>query len=587
MKFKDWLTQEKQYLQQLGDDFVEDEPRLAPFLGRTASAPHAEHVLEHFAFLTARVAMKVNDHLPELTHPLLQLLYPNYLRPLPSMTLMQFQPVDSALSETQVLPKGTQVFSRPVAGVSCEFRTCAELAIAPLEIRTVRLQPGAESAVMLIDLGALSEQPLQRMKCDHLRFHLAGGSRNALTLYQWLAQHLDKLYINIGQQCIALPPSVTFVGFEADEALLPGPGEQLDGYRILQEFFCFPERFHGFRIAGLGSYWPDEAATPIQLVFHFNAPFPPDVQIDRATVLLNCTPAINLFSRRAEPIPLNGQPTHETVQMGRKGREGEEIFSIDRVCSERQKSRHHVQDFQAFESLSRGYPLDEPTPTRYYKLDIEHEPINDKVRHRIRLVQHDLAPYLGVHQELNIDLTCSSGGRAHRLKVGEIDATTQDTPSFVNYRNLTRPTPSYPPMLQSGGQGERHWALISNLALNRLSLSSPAALASVLRVYDFVGSHDLQQKRRTTQRLDAIRQVDSEPYDWLIKGRPVRGLRTTLHIDPAGFECEGEVQLFGNVLSHFMALYASSNAFHQLQIINTANATHQLWPARTGRQPVM
>jgi type VI secretion system protein ImpG len=81
--------------------------------------------------------------------------------------------------------------------------------------------------------------------------------------------------------------------------------------------------------------------------------------------------------------------------------------------------------------------------------------------------------------------------------------------------------------------------------------------------------------------------VDSEPYDWLIKGRPVRGLRTTLHIDPAGFECEGEVQLFGNVLSHFMALYASSNAFHQLQIINTANATHQLWPARTGRQPVM
>ena len=118
MKFKDWFMQEKQYLQQLGDDFVEDEPRLAPFLGSTASAPHAAHVLEHFAFLTARVAMKINDHLPELTHPLLQLVYPNYLRPLPSMTLMQFQPVDNALSETQVLPKGTQVFSRPVAGVS-------------------------------------------------------------------------------------------------------------------------------------------------------------------------------------------------------------------------------------------------------------------------------------------------------------------------------------------------------------------------------------------------------------------------------------------------------------------------------------
>ncbi|MNN77693.1 hypothetical protein D3C81_1941800 [compost metagenome] len=109
----------------------------------------------------------------------------------------------------------------------------------------------------------------------------------------------------------------------------------------------------------------------------------------------------------------------------------------------------------------------------------------------------------------------------------------------------------------------------------------------MLRVYDFVGVHDLQQARRTTHRLNAIKQVNSEPYDWLIKGVPVRGMRTTLHIDPAGFECEGEMQLFGNVLSHFMALYASTRSFHQLQIINTANANRQLWPARTGRQPVM
>ncbi|WP_201207412.1 type VI secretion system baseplate subunit TssF [Pseudomonas sp. S37] len=61
--------------------------------------------------------MKIEDHLPELTHPLLQLLSPNVLRPLPSMTVMQFQPVDHALSETQVLAKGTPVFSRPVARV--------------------------------------------------------------------------------------------------------------------------------------------------------------------------------------------------------------------------------------------------------------------------------------------------------------------------------------------------------------------------------------------------------------------------------------------------------------------------------------
>lgn len=587
MKFKDWFMQEQQTLRELGDDFVEDDPRLAPVLGRTASDPASEYLMEHFAFLTARLVMKIEDHLPELTHPLLQLLYPNFLRPLPSMTLMQFQPVDHALSETQVLPKGTPVFSRAVDGVSCEFRTCADLAIAPLEIRSITTQPSAEAPVVRIDLGALSEQPLRQMKCDQLRFHLAGSKRNALTLYQWLAQHLNKLDLHIGQHRFALPPSVAFVGFEANEALLPSPGEQMDGYRILHEFFCFPERFHGFRIDGLGSYWPDEAAAHIQLEFGFSAPLPPDIQIDQTTILLNCIPAINLFSCTAEPIPLNGQALCESVRMGRQGGEKGEIFSIDRVSSQRQKSSDHVQDFKPFEALDRDFPLAEPTPARYYKLDIEQEPVNDKVQHRISLVHHNLAPYLGLHEELNIDLTCSNGPLAQQLRVGEVDVTTQDTPSFVTYRNLTRPTRSYPPMLQSGGQGERHWALVSNLALNNLSLSSPATLAAVLRVYDFVAAHDLQQERNTTQRLDAIRQVDNEPCDWLVKGVPVRGMRTTLHIDPAGFECEGEVQLFGNVLSHFMTLYANSNSFHQLQIINTANATRQLWPARTGRQPVM
>ncbi|MDD1962658.1 type VI secretion system baseplate subunit TssF [Pseudomonas sp. 39004] len=587
MKFKDWFTRELQTLRELGDDFVEDEPRLAPFLGRTASDPQSEYVLEHFAFLTARLVMKLEDHLPELTHPLLQLLYPNVLRPLPSMTVMQFQPVDHALSETQVLAKGTPVFSQPVEGVSCEFRTCAELAIAPLEIRSITTQPSAEAPVVRIDLGALSEQPLRRMKCDQLQFHLAGGHRNALHLYQWLAQHLDKLYLHIGQHRFALPPSVTFVGFEVDEALLPSAGEQMDGYRILQEFFCFPDRFHGFRIEGLGAYWPDEAAEQIQLELRFNAPLPPDLQIDQTTILLNCVPAINLFTCKAKPIPLNEKVSHPLINVGRQGSDKDEIFSVDRVSSQRQKSKDHVQEFTLFESLHRNFPLGERVPTRYYQLDIEQEPVNDTVQHKIRVVHHNLAPYLGDQEELSIDLTCSNGVLAQQLKVGEIDLTTQDTPSFVTYRNLTPPTRSYPPMLQSGGQGERHWALISHLALNNLSLSSPAALASVLRVYDFVGAHDLPQARRTAQRLGAIKEVHSEPYDWLIKGLPVRGMRTTLHIDPDGLECWGEVQLFGNVLSHFMASYASSNSFHQLQIVNTANATRQLWPARTGRQPVM
>ncbi|WP_028694319.1 type VI secretion system baseplate subunit TssF [Pseudomonas cremoricolorata] len=587
MKFKDCFLQEQGYLRQLGDDFVKDDPRLAPFLGSSASDPDVEYLMEHFAFLATRLVMKVEDDLPELTHPLLQLHYPNALRPLPSMTLIQFRPVDHALSETQLLPKGTAVFSRPIDGTRCEFRTCEALPVAPLEVRTITLQPSPTAPRLRIDLNTLSDQPLQRLRCASLRFQLGGGSRNALTIYQWLAQHLHKLYLHVGQRRFALPGAVTFVGFEPHEALCPGPNEHLDGHRTLEEFFCYPERFHGFRIDGLDSYWPDEAVAQVQLEFCFDAPLPDDVQIDPSTVLLNCIPAINLFSRSAEPIALGAKAAPEPVRMRPQDCAEDEIFSLDQVSSQPCRANVAAQIYQPFEAIDRAFPLAEAQTSLYYRLDIEHEPVNDKVIHKVALVQHNLEPCLHQHEQLNIELTCSNGNRPQRLGIGDVGGVTQDTPSFVTYRNLTIPTRSYPPLLQSGGDGKHHWALISNLSPNDLSLSSPAALAAVIKAYDFVGEHDVQQRRRTQQRLDAITQIHSEPCDWLIRGLPVRGKRTTLHIDPAGFECEGELQLFGNVLSHFMALYASSHSFHQLQIVNTATSACQQWPALSGRHAVM
>ena len=109
----------------------------------------------------------------------------------------------------------------------------------------------------------------------------------------------------------------------------------------------------------------------------------------------------------------------------------------------------------------------------------------------------------------------------------------------------------------------------------------------MLQVYDFVAAHDLPHHRATQRRLEGIRQVSTAPVDWLIKGVPVRGSCTTLTMDPAAFSNAGDLHLFGSVLSHFMALYASANAFHQLEIINAADRTAFTWPMRTGQQPII
>ncbi|MGE8393702.1 type VI secretion system baseplate subunit TssF [Pseudomonas sp. BIGb0427] len=592
MSLKSRYMEERRRLRELADEFAEDDPRLAHFLGSEASDPDVERLMEGFAFLTAKLAMKIDDHLPEITQPLLQLVYPNFLRPLPSVTLVRFDPIDHALSESQLIPKGTALFSRPVDGVNCTFRTCTDVTLYPLVIDEICHIDSADKSIVHIDLGALTEQPLRQLDCDRLSFHLGGAASNALTLYQWLSQHLHKVVLHINDHRYSLPPAtLTFAGFEPGEALLPSPGEHLDGYRLIQEYFYFPQRFHGFNLTELRRYWPDVAAEHIRLELRFDAPFPNGFQLDRDSLSLYCTPAINLFDHPARPIPLDGQAVCEAVQPSGRRAQAYEIFSVDKVATRRRDTQtsHDEQslEFAPYEALPRRVERAEERSAHYYSVTLEQDLIKERARHVIRLLHGDQRPYRGQQQTLNIDLTCCNGNLPLQLDIGDINLTTQATPSFATYRNLTRPTRCYPPALDDDLHGDVQWVLLSNLALNDLSLSCADALKAVLQVYDFVAPYDLQHKRATQRRLNAIEHASTAPTDWLIKGLPVRGMLTTLRVNPNAFDNEGDLQLFGSVLSHFMALYASSNSFHQLEIINSVRNTSFVWPARTGQQPVM
>lgn len=159
MSLKDRFSEELRYLHELGNDFATDNPQLARLLGKGGSDPDVERLMEAFAFLTAKLRLKLEDDLPELTHPMLQLLWPNYLRPLPSATIIQFTPLKQALSQSHCIPKGSPLFSRPVDGVTCEFRTCTAVDIHPFEIQSVSATQTLDSSVARIELRTLVERP--------------------------------------------------------------------------------------------------------------------------------------------------------------------------------------------------------------------------------------------------------------------------------------------------------------------------------------------------------------------------------------------------------------------------------------------
>ncbi|WP_087500846.1 type VI secretion system baseplate subunit TssF [Pseudomonas sp. SID14000] len=588
MSLKDRFNEELRYLHELGNDFAKDNPQLARLLGNGGSDPDVERLMEAFAFLTAKLRLKLEDDLPELTHPMLQLLWPNYLRPLPSVTIIQFTPRKQSLSQSQQIAKGSRLFSKPVDGVACEFRTCTAVNIHPFEIDAVGETQALDSSVVHIDLQTLVERPLNTLGCASLDFHLSGNHRTARTLYLWISQYLEYVSVTINGEVRRLPASsIAFPGFNPDEALLPYPQNVFDGYRILQEYFIFPQRFHFFAVTGLESLWPADQSAKVRIKLHFTRQLPDLLRVGKADFRLFCTPAVNLFKHSAEPIDLSSDVAQ--VELKPKGAEryAYEIFSIDEVISTRTttdgSTGEHLRTFRPFESFAHEIEHVQGRTALYYRYQLEESLRGDGVTHRIAFVRADANAYIGELETASIDLTCTNRDLPLALGIDDINVLTEITPPLATYTNICAPTRPYRPVLD----GQLQWALISNMSLNYLSLLSVDPLKAVIRAYDFAALHDIQQTRTTRKRLDGIRDVHTTPLDWLIQGQPIRGLHTRLKLDQAAFLCEGDLYLFSCVLAHFFALYASINSFHQLEVINTTNNEHYTWPIQTGKQPLI
>ena len=279
MSLSHYFLDELVFLRQKGREFSAVHPELSRFLSEHNSDPDVERLLEGFAFLTGKLRAKIEDEFPELTHDLLAMLWPNYLRPVPSMTIIQFSVVNSALTRPTLISRGCQLDSLPIDGVSCHFRTCYDAWIYPA--RAGNVQSGSDNDHFSITLPIDLHVPLSlgELQLDKLRFFLGGDQHNAYELYFWLANRLAFIELEVEDIRYRQPASMLKpVGFERDDAILPYPSNVYSGYRILQEYFCFPESFLFFELSE-GS-WPQQLKkiSQFKLHFHFAHPMPVSLQ---------------------------------------------------------------------------------------------------------------------------------------------------------------------------------------------------------------------------------------------------------------------------------------------------------------------
>ncbi|MFQ2772323.1 type VI secretion system baseplate subunit TssF [Aeromonas caviae] len=588
MSLEHYFRDELAFLRLQGREFADAYPELTRFLSEQNTDPDVERLLEGFAFLTGNLRAKIEDEFPELTHGLLNMLWPNYLRPVPSMTIMQFAVIPGAIAQPALVRQGCQLDSLPLDEVTCHFQTCHDTWVYPADIRHIAAQSGNDLSTISLDIALHAPLPLSELQLDKLRFFLGGDSYTAYELYFWLSHQLSHIELEIdGKRFRQEAKALKSVGFERDDALLPYPNNVYSGYRILQEYFCFPESFLFFELSG--GDWPKQPlpVSEFKVHFCFDRPLPAELKIRPDSFMLNCVPAINLFQHDSEPVNLNGRQAEYPLKASYRHADSFEIFSVDQVEGWVEgnlgRSRGTPRIYQPFESFQHQIERAKQRLALYYRVRVKEAVSGDGFEHSLSFVRGDETTTVELDESISVTLTCTNRSRAARLKVGSVCVPTGSSPSFATFRNLIRPTRPLRPALD----GSLHWTLISNLSLNYVSLLRRDALVQVLRTYDFPALHDKQAEQASRKRLAGIEEIETKPVDRLVRGMPVRGLKSVLSIRQSAFGSEGELYLFSTVLAHFFSLYASVNAFHLLEVVNLDNKERYQWPVQIGQHSLM
>lgn len=576
------------FLREQGAAFSDIHPQLARYLQDRHVDPDIERLLEGFAFLTGKLREKIDDEFPEFTHSMISMLWPNYLRPIPSSTIVKFTPNDKAISARQVIPAGALLDSHAVQDTVCRFRTCRPVELFPIRITDVAVEHSRAATIIDLEFANDSDFSLQEIALDRIRFYLGGQPYSAQMLYLWLSHYLDSVEILDGETAYRLPPNCfASVGFEPGSGVLPYPKNAYEGYRILQEYMSTPEVFHFFDITGVCERAPKTMIGNFTLRLRFGRTLPADVMVGLNMFQLYCTPAINLFGQDADPVDLNGKRTEYPLLPSSRSQSDIEIFSVDRVQGwvESPSGRIRGTDriYSPFESFQHEVERARHRTALYYRLKTRESLRNAGLDHFISFVRGDETLCTGLNESVSIRLTCSNRQVPAQLGKGDICIPTESSPNFADFTNISQPSTPLQPVLD----GSLLWTLISNLSLNYLSLLSKEAISAIIKAYDFKALSDRQAERVTRKRLEGIVGMDSAPCERIIRGLPVRGLRTHLELDQGCFASEGDLYLFATTLSHFFALYTSINSFHELVVVNTHNKERYTWDIQVGQQPLI
>jgi type VI secretion system protein ImpG len=614
-------NEELQHLREMGAEFAQQFPKIAARLGMSGievTDPYVERLLEGVAFLAARVQLKLDAEFPRFTQRLLEIVYPNYLAPTPSMLISRFEPdlEVTDLAQGFTIPRGSALHAQMGRKdrTACEFRTAHDVTLWPLEVTQAQYFSFAP------DLPIASLPFANRVK-GGLRFRLrctGGLTMNQLALDKlpiFLSGSDDVAY-KLHEMCLGaclgmlirpLPQpgnwfevkgaeQVRALGYSDEEALLPATLRTFQGYRLLQEYFAFPQRFLFVELDGLATAVRRHSGEELEIALLFGrGERALESLVDSGTVSLFCTPAANLFKRRADRIHVTDNTYNYHVVPDRTRPMDLEVFEVTGVTG----YGSGMEGEQHFHPFYAAYHEDNAAHNAYYTVQREPRLMSESQKQTgfrtsyigsevyISIVDPEESPYRSELRQLAVDTLCTNRDLVLQmpLNVGRTDFTLEEAAPIRGVRCVKGPSRPVAPR----GEGTFAWRFISHLSLNYLSLLNNSeeegadALRQMLELY--APSTDTALRRQ----IDGVRSVRARPS---VRRLPFpgplaygRGIQIELEIDELAFQGSSAF-LFGTVLEQFFARHVSINSFTETVLRSNVRGEIMRGIPRCGRRPI-
>ena len=634
--YNDELT----HLREVGAEFAHEFPKIASRLGMEGmevTDPYVERLLEGFAFLAARVQLKIDAEEPRLIAHLLETSYPNFLAPVPSMMVarLAIDPADPNLVKGFDVPRGSAVMSQVARGqdTHCEFRTAHRVTLWPVELVSVqyfshapdlplaRLPPAqGMRGGLRIRLHCAGGMLFSQLGMDELAFFISAPDDVAFRLHELMNGAAIGSFVKGSGEIGAAPSrqwrgpeSVQPLGFSHDEALLPESQRGFSGHRLLQETAAMPQRLLFFELTDLAARLAEVDDEEVELIVLFQrGDGGLEAMVDATSLALYCTPAINLFHKRLDRIQIGPGAWEYHVVPDRTRPMDYEVHSVASVTGFGIGLVSHQEFLPLYATREREAGSGTaPVPASGY-YTVRREPRLLSVRQKehgarssyigeevyVSLVDSRHAPYREDVRQLSVSAWVTNRDLPTLLPHGGTNGGTNsgtnggarwrlDSPGPVSHvdvlRGPTRPVTRRP-------VGELGWSFVNHLALNHLSLvgetpqQAAEALRTTLRLYappeDAGWSRQVEGIRGLSVR-SAVRRLP-------VKGPLAFGTGVALELELDELAFQGtSAFLLASVLERFFARHAAINSFSQLTLRTPQRGVVMRWPPTLGRREVV